>query len=195
MPVAAHIAPIAALERTIEVMQANLETELADSTIAVTDLPLPAPGDSDYYLVLESDEALVREQTGELGVYVWQAQPLPTGVNETTIVSAGPSQSSETVDVLVSVMVAARQRQHPEISRLSKALTPNDVMVQRIHRYLGAVKLTLFKHVCNETSFFSVDVVDDFLPQAIYDAKQNIERIYGTVTVRIKTLINKTYST
>lgn len=195
MALNAHIAPLAAIERIITVMQANYATELADASIAVTGLPLPAPASTEYYPTLESDEATVREQTGPVAVYVWQARPLPTGANESTLQSGSPSQSAEIVEIYVSVMVACRQQQHPPITRLGKELTPNDVMAERIHRYLGAVKLTLFKHVCDDDGLFQVDVEDDFLPQGIYDAQQIIERAYGTVTFKVQALINKRYNT
>lgn len=188
------IAPLLAIERIISVMQTNYATVLASDSIALTGLPLPAPASQDYYPVMEADDAQAREQTSEVAVYVWQAQPQPTGAFETTNISTGPSASSEWVEAIVSVMVAFRYRNFEPFTHIGKTLTPNDVMTQRCHRYLGAVKKVVFQYACGAGGLKKPQVQDDYLPQAIYDSDGQIVRAYGTVTFSVLQLVNRTLS-
>lgn len=185
------IAPLLALERIVSAMQTNYPTALTSSSIALAGLPLPAPADASYYVVLEPADAEVREQTDEVAVYLWQSQPQVTGAAETTNISVGPSTSSEWAEAIVSIMVAFRFRNFEDITHMGKTLTANDVMVQRAHRYLGAVKKTVFQYACGANGLTKPQVVDDYLPQAIYDEQQQIVRAYGTVTFSVLQLVNR----
>lgn len=185
------IAPLLAIERIVSAMQTNYPTVLQSASIALTGLPLPAPADGSYYPVLEADDAVVREQAEEVAVYVWQAQPQVTGAFESTNISVGPSTSSEWVEAVISIMVGFRFRNFEDIMYMGKTLTANDVMVQRAHRYLGAVKKTVFQYACGANGLTKPQVVDDYLPQAIYDEQQQIVRAYGTVTFSVLQLVNR----
>ncbi|MFP4598050.1 MAG: hypothetical protein ACLFVJ_07350 [Persicimonas sp.] len=154
-----------AIDRIIEVMQAEYENEIAATVTEfeqtsgqLDDLYMPAPG-SDAYFYHPDDPDSDNAEPVPHPVAVFFVADSPRQLRTTG--SGGPNFKIEYRGFQLNVIVMIRKEPNEPITRNGEALSDNGVLKLRAEIYTGALINCVSKYACSSNEIHNIIMQDD----------------------------------
>lgn len=161
-----------AQSRLISVLQDNLAAEL--SAIQDTDLHLPAPSASSYFVFYNEAEALRAAENHAVSVFVFPSAPTDYGFPRSSTTNQYTATASTRMDVMIQFLPAPQTQITSPYT--GESITSREIDLLRAERYRGAVLNCACKYALGTDDIIRIDPVSG---GSIVDYDPESDRVLG----------------